>query len=594
MILSFFLLLLCYHHIFSQFFPNSQGRLGHDYGGLLPGLLDGYFWFKNNSLLAVPWFTPSFCGGQPFFADVQSIYYSVVQLLTLFFDPLRSAYLSVLLFASLGFGGMFLLMRQVFRTSAESAFLAASLFMFNGYYAHRMLVGHFGVQGFMLVPLIAFLLLHVGAYGGKKSTLAAISNTVLAGFLVGYWLQSGLTSLIIPVSLAVLAIVCLYFCTSSREWQVFFCRAVGAMLIALALSAAKLVVGFAFMSNFERSDYLLPGIDGAFNTLRLLFTTLFFSPANIEEIAIPQLRNMQWLLSRHEWEFGITVIPLLIILVAWTRGLWIQAHSPLTGLKYPSAKSLAAFAVLAIILLLPLVLNIYTPEWNAILKRTPLIRSSSTLFRWWLIYIPIIIVYAAVSLEKITFLERYRAAAVVFGIIALLALNLAQDRTFYDSEGYDGVTILQAYQQSALDNLPPRIQEIGFTQESNDAIAFGISQLACYNPSFGYRLENLPFKSLHPGSIFEQDEGYLNLKNPACYVFPTENGCEPGDHFTVAQHSQAELFASYKPFPFVMPLRQKIANGISLLTAVMGTIFLASTASYSLALACGLSAKKKP
>lgn len=578
---GFFLLLLCYHLIFSRFFPNSQGKLGHDYSGLLPGLLDGYFWFKNNSLFDVPWFTPSFCGGQPYFADVQSNYYSIVQFLTVFFNPLVSVYLSVLLFASLGFWGMYFLSQQIFKTSQEAAFLAGSLFMFNGYYAHRMLVGHFGVQGFMLVPLVAFLLLYVDPVGGRTSRFLAILNTVVVGFLVGYWLQSGLTSLIIPVSLAVLGIACLYFC-SSADWPAFLYRSVGAMLIALALCAAKLMVGFAFMTNFERSDYLLPGINGGFNAVKLLFAALFFSPATIEEIAIPKLSNMQWMLSRHEWEFGITFVPLLIILVGWIRGVWTQVRSPLTGLKKHTVQSLVALAMLVIILLLPLALNIYTPEWNAILKRIPLIRSSSTLFRWWLIYIPIVIVYAAISLEKMTFWGRYRIYTIAATITMMIALNLIQDRQYYDMQGYDGGIILQAYQQSTHDTVPPRIQEIGLTEISNDAIAFGISQLACYNPSFGYRLEKLPFKSLHPGSIFEQDQGYLNLKNPVCYVFPSENYCAPGDHFTVAQQAQAELFASYKPFPFEIPLRQKIANFTSLLAVGVGAIFLVISACYYL------------
>ncbi|OGR02794.1 MAG: hypothetical protein A2520_09510 [Deltaproteobacteria bacterium RIFOXYD12_FULL_53_23] len=578
---AFFFLLLCYHLIFSRFFPNSQGRLGHDYSGILPGLLDGYFWFKNNALLDVPWFSPSFCGGQPFFADVQSYYYSIPQVLTLFFNPLTSVYLSVLIFASLGFLGMYLLLQRVFRTSAETALLAASLFMFNGYYAHRMLVGHIGVQGFMLAPLVAFLLLQVAPPGEKKTNLPTVFNTVLAGFLVGYWLQSGLTSLIIPVSLAILAIVCLHFYTS-KDWKVFLCRAVGATLIALTLSAAKLMVGFAFMANFARSDYLLPGVNGIFNALKLLFITLFFSPANIEDIAIPKLSNMQWMLSRHEWEYGITFIPLLIILVAWTKGLWAQNRSSLTGSKNHPAISLIALAMLAVILLLPLALNIYTPEWNAILKRTPLIQSSSALFRWWIIYIPISIVYAAVSLEKITFLERYRIPVVVVSIIVLLALNLTKDRLFYDTQGYDGNLILQAYQKSASSPAPPQIRGIGLSEYGNDVIAFGISQLACYNPSFGYRLEHLPFKSLHPGSIFAQNEGYLNLKNPACYVFPAENGCEPGDHFTTGQQPQAELFARYKPFPFKIPLRQKIANIISLSATAICLFFLIVSSCYGM------------
>ena len=65
--------------IFQNFFPNENSFLGHDYSAGLPHLMFGKIWFKNN-FLSVPWFSPSFCCGTPFFADPQSMYYSFYQL----------------------------------------------------------------------------------------------------------------------------------------------------------------------------------------------------------------------------------------------------------------------------------------------------------------------------------------------------------------------------------------------------------------------------------------------------------------------------------------------------------------------------------
>jgi len=45
------LLLLCYHWIFSAFFPAANGNIGHDYAYFLPSLLDGYNWQLNNGAL---------------------------------------------------------------------------------------------------------------------------------------------------------------------------------------------------------------------------------------------------------------------------------------------------------------------------------------------------------------------------------------------------------------------------------------------------------------------------------------------------------------------------------------------------------------
>ena len=566
---GFFLIFFCYHLIYSEFFPNYSGKLGHDYSLLFPSLLNGYYWFKSNTIMDIPWFTPSLCGGQPFFADVQSGYFSVVQILALFLTPLTSIYTTVLVFAGMGFWGTYLLLRQVFKVSQECAFLGATLFMFNGFYSHRMIVGHFGYHGIMLIPWVSYLLLfrsndnsNNGA-NGIQSVNAVCA--VLTGLIVAYWIQSGLASLMIPVSLTILAIGCMAESGNIRD---FLYRSTGAAILATGLSASKLVAGAAFMGNFNRSHYLLPGINGATDAITLAFTALFLSLKDIEEIAIPKMSNLQWMLSRHEWEFGVTFVPILIIAASWLTRLRVggspQAkHSP---------RSHIALLLLLFILTIPLAVNIYTPEWNAILKQTPLIKSSSGLIRWWLIYIPIVIIYSAIELDRLTLITKYRPWIVAGFSVAIVVVNLTQDSLYYDTQGYDPRVVSEAYAKYKQSGGDPAIHSIGTSEsmlQRNDTLVAGISQLYCYNPSFGYRLESLPLKTLHAGNIFDQTDGFLNLKNPACYIYPAENACQPGDHFRVDQRAQAELFAQYKPFHFEVSTRQKIANWITVFSLML-------------------------
>ena len=173
---------------------------------------------------------------------------------------------------------MYVLLRQLFCLGTKTAFLGSALFMFNGFYAHRMVAGHFGFQGVMMIPLVAFFLLRPAPQGEGAFKVSSMLNATWAGLCLTYWLHSGLTSLIIPVSLAVLGLVCLYSPTP-KEWRVFLERSLVAGLIALALGAAKLVAGLAFMSHFQRSDYLLPGVEGLANAVGLILTTLFYTPA---------------------------------------------------------------------------------------------------------------------------------------------------------------------------------------------------------------------------------------------------------------------------------------------------------------------------
>jgi hypothetical protein len=113
----------------------------------------------------------------------------------------------------------------------------------------------------------------------------------------------------------------------------------------------------------------------------------------------------------------------------------------------------------------------------------------------------------------------------------------------------------------------------------NDTFIAGVSQVFCYNPIFGYRLEKFSADGLLPGDVLQSRDGFLNLKNPACYVFPRENGCRPGDRFRADQLEQARKFVAYRPFEFAMPRRQHLANAVSRwslwLIGALGVVWLA-------------------
>lgn len=353
---SFVLLLAAYHLIFGQYFPTKNGTLGHDYSHLLPNLLDGYYWFRSNGLFEPFWFTPAFCGGQPVLADPASSFYSVAQFLTFFVNPLTSVYTTVLLFASLGYWGFYLLLRFCFGTSRHAAVLGGALFMFNGFFIHRMMIGHFTYHAMMLIPLISWFLLRPIR---KTPTFDALLNGAAAGSLFAYGAYSGLISLLLPCAIAVLAITCIYGLVG-RELTGFLQRALIGALVAIGLSAAKLSALLSFLRNFPRSDYSLPGVTGTWDALYLLFSSLFFAPADIAKQAQPLLAGMQWGLDRHEWEYGVSVVPLLIILT----GIVIAVARKRLSLPRLNYATWAWITSLAFVLALPLALNIYTAEWN--------------------------------------------------------------------------------------------------------------------------------------------------------------------------------------------------------------------------------------
>ena len=571
---SFLLLLAAYHLIFGQFFPTMYGTLGHDYSRVLPDLLDGYFWFRSNGLFEPFWFTPAFCGGQPALGDPQSGFYSVAQFLGFFLNPLASVYTTVLLFASLGFWGFYLLLRSCFGASRQAAVLGAALFMFNGFFIHRMMIGHFAFHGVMLIPGIAWFLLRPAAKSCAYSTLL---NGIAVGCMLAYGFYSGMVHLLLPCTAAVLAIACVHG-LAGREATGFVQRSLFAALVVTGLAAAKLLMTLSYLHNFPRSDYSLPGVSSLWNALRLLFSMLFFSPADIAEQALPLIQGMQWALDRHEWEYGVTLVPLLIILAA--AGVLFRTRGALPQMN---AAKWAWLALLGFILALPLALNIYTPGWNAFLKQVPVIKSSSNLLRWFVIYIPIVILAAALLLDRISAQANRRNALLIAALAALILINAVKDRTFYQTQPYRPGTIINAWQAASNSTAQARIQYIGTFADTNtrmkisgnDLIAAGASQLGCYNPMFGYRLENFPIKSLRPGPVMAEMDGRLNIKNPACYLYPQENSCVPGDHFTLSQRDAAQAFADYKPYPFELSSAQQIANWVTLITLTLLALLFA-------------------
>jgi hypothetical protein len=565
------LLIAVYYWLFSRFFPNASGRLGHDYALFLPYLLDGYFWYTTNGVDAVPWFTPSFCGGLPRFAN-QYLYYSVPQFLSFVTDPLSAIRFTLVIFAALGFSGFYAVLRGAFRSSVAAALFGATLFLFNGFFAHRMIVGHLSFHGFMLTPWIAFFLFRPipstsSSTGASRWRLAF--DVVMAAVLTAYIAVSSVAHLPLPMAMTLLVIGSTLVLTDPPTgWlRVATVKAGSALVLATALSAAKLAAAAALVQHFPRDFYPLPGFASALELVRVLGVSLFWTPAGLPARGL--LANTPWDMGRHEFEYGVTVIPLLILLT----GMIGSIGSVGSTVRRLRPVEWAALIVASLLLLVPLALNLYTPAWNAILKRIPFIKNSSQNLRFFSVYIPVVILFSALILDRSRLLSRLRGPIVAASIVGVVAINVSSNRAHYHREQYDPSPVLRTYARTRAGDWSPEISAIAATVDRsgrpllrfdrNNAVTAGYSQLFCYETVFGYRLERFPRKTLRPGSPLDARDGHLNLKNPACYVFPAENACEPGDHFTVDQQREAVAFLRFRPFSFEMSGTQRLANRIS-------------------------------
>ena len=568
-------LIACYGLIFSDFFPITGGGLGHDFTLGLPQLLSGYFWFRNNGLSAVFWFSPFICGGVPAFAHPIHFFYSVPQFLSFIVDPFSAVMLNFFIFAAAGFWGHYFLARRLFATSVSIALLGATIFLFNGFYIYRYIIGHFLFHSFMLVPWCVLMLtdpaLDIEPGRLRKNTGAC----AVAGLLISYMVHSTLQNLMPAVMLSIVAssLICglaIGRRFSSGAWTIRFICSCG---LALCISAAKLSALYHFLSHVPRTGYTLPQFTRLRDLLYVLFQSLFFSPA--WERARQSMTNLQFTLKRHEFEFGLTFVPLIILCVGVFYFLISLSGARRRKMCHGlNTRNLFLLTLVMSALALPIALNYYTPAWNRFLKTMPIIGSSTQCTRWFCMYIPVITILTTIVAQKTPLFRKYRKSLAIAGISCILIVNLSMNRAYYRQETYSPLPIMAMYYKVKQGLWDPVITDIGVCTDEfgrpgmpvfrNDSLIFGQSQLLCYDSAFGYMLENLPVRQLSPGSVFQEKDGFLNMKNPACYVFPEANGCLPGDHFTVAEKDKVIAFTHYRPYGFKMPLAQKIADYVSL------------------------------
>jgi len=555
------------------YLPNSAGRIGADYSTWLPTLLAGFYWHLQNGLFSVPWFNPAQCGGVPLQADPQGAYFSLAQFLTFAFSPVRALQLNFLAYAAIGYAGCFQLAR-CFRLSTAASVLAAMLFAFNTLYAARMVVGHLSFSPFMLLPAAAACLI-----GASPSFPVWVIRCCCFGLLLGAMVEGGMLVLLPPCYLSLLMVIALHAVVARNNSLAPLGRFATGTGLGVLLCAGKLAAVLSLMAHIPRDAYKLPGYLNIGETLWITLRMVFIGPADDMHT---HLANASVLFERHEFEYSVGPAALVLLLAfalfCWRRRAW------------PAPPQRLAMDALVFLLLVPLAVNTYGDTWTALLKTLPIIRNSSSLLRWFAAYILPVVLLCGVALDRLSGLAREKSAFLrsaptpwlITGVAGLVTLGaiLLSDRSAYgpgDIGAYNPATMQTAWHDAAATRHVPPVSEIAVLKDEGgqidkrsllrqDVMAAGKSQLFCYDSLFGYHLEGFPQGTLHPGSVFERtaagagDGGGLNIKNPACYVFPGANACKPGDPFAAAAIDQATRFVSYRPFIWRKPIWARAAD----------------------------------
>ena len=521
---------------------------GHDYAYFLPRLLDNHLYYLANGL-ALKEHTASFCAGIFEFANPQSLALSLPQLLASLLGPEVGIQLTFIIASAASGAGLYGCARFA-GLDRMPAIIAALLMVFNGFLLTRMMVGHLTFFNVGFVTLVAMFLL----YGVRAFASGGLAKAAIYGGLASLLATSivygggGVMILQIAVMIALLLLVCGGFAERWHFWLKFF----GSVsLAALAMSAPKLEAMLAVTGNLPRDLYPLPGV-GPIDFPHLFMEAVFWVP-NAERLN-GILQNRQFFLDWHEWNYSVSPAWMVVIaggLIMGRRAGMEQVKAARGWLFGSSVRT----GAIVLILVLPLALNIYTPSWNAALKSAPVLGESSNMLRWLLIYLPVLCLLAGWVWRH---LDRVHAAPLL-----ALAIGLATQQYYiHDNQlstgmgSYDKTLVTNPWQSGDIKQVFAVGAPIKTTKDgkrrpivaSNFDHMFvgGQSNALCYEPMFGYRLEQLDKRGLRLSKIDTPDRnGLLPMKNPACYVYPEENDCRPGAHFTRDQYAELEMLTNY-------------------------------------------------
>ena len=575
-------MVLAHQIIFQDFFPNNNLLLGHDYSQFIPNFVFGKIWFNNN-FFSIPWFTPSFCCGIPFFGDPQTMYYSFQQLIFLLFSPIVSLKIMFLFFSLIGFFGTFFLLNKSFNKNIYISLIAASLFLFNGFFNYRAVIGHVTFLSYSFIPFYCYFLIH--AFENREDKLKSIFYTLISSLIFANFIHSGSGTIIVTIILSIIFILSTYIYLNEKFSIVNYL--ILSFIIGLFIASSKVNAALSFLSNFPRENVPIV-FEGYYEFFINLFKSFFLYP-DIYKFNFKIINSVTGSLGVHEIEFGVTILPLIIFVIFLTNIKKITFNKL-------NLKKFIALLFMLLIVIVTISMNVSGNELGALFHKLPVVKSTWKHFILAAIYIIPIIIVSSLLIDKINLSERNIKIFTVCCLLIIVLQNYIYNKDFYYKQNYNPVDFEKFHQdKDKIQNIKIKKGALLLDKEGklisdiqrNNMFLEELSPLFCYQAMFGYKF-NLPRKKLifnekneikenlflitNDPKLINKDE--LNFFNPSCFIFPNENNCQPGDLFKKNQIKELDQFLNYKVFEFKMSKLQKITNYLSIISLIISVIYI--------------------
>ncbi len=511
-----------------QYTNASYPMVGNDFAGFTSRLLDSHLYYKANGF-GIEWYTPNFGGGLPAYPNPVQTQFSLPQLATWFINPYAAILVSTAIYIAIGFLVTYLFLKNVVELRPLSAILGADFFLINGFLIERVVVGHVNLLTFPLIIIPVYAMLHPKLPSWIGGVLISITGAALVYSGGVYIAIIGLFSTLIIFPL-------IYFLKPQLiSWRKTLpVLSWGGLLTAL-LCGSKLYATMQYMRFFSRevSDhYPTNWLTGLGGMILQLFGTMNFLPilSVIQKTSASfTVRLLNWTKTPYGfWELDSSITPgLLIILV--TGVLMVVFRKP--GIETRNVTIKKIIAGLCIIFITSLVTEFSMAKGilYEFFRQLPILKSLHADIRFTSSFIlPLAIIGAKVF---DTWVGKWKSTVKEFLAYCIIAgISIASMWSYFfmplniQPRDFDVTSIYKTYQLSSEGNIFPVTQIV---PDMNDYEVFilGSSNTRHHSDAL-FRDDNVLLTPLvHEGSVYDVQDGYYNMTNPASSCLPRNKWC---------------------------------------------------------------------
>jgi hypothetical protein len=566
-----------------QYTNASYPMVGNDYAGFTARLIDSHLYYKANGL-GIEWYTPNFGGGLPAYPNPVQTQFSLPQLVTWFANPYLAILISTSIYVAIGFLVTYLFLNRVFELRPLSAILGADFFLINGFMIERVVVGHVNLLTFPLIIIPLFAMLHPKLPSWIGGVLISITGAALVYSGGVYIAIIGLFSTLIIFPLI------FFLKPQLLSWRKILPVLIwGAVLTAL-LCGSKLYATMQYMRFFSRevSDhYPTNWLTGLGGMIFQLFGTMNFLPilSLIHKTSASfTVRLLNWTKTPYGfWELDASIAPGLVIMLVMGV-IMVIFRKPRSEIRKVTIKKMIAGLCLIFIISLVAEFSMAKGILYELFRQLPILKSLHADVRFTSAFILPLAILGAKVFDVWT--GKWKSIVKVFLAFSIIGgISLASMWSYFlmplniQTRYFDVTSIFETYKLGSEGNIFPVTQIV---PDMNDYEVFflGSSNTRHHNDAL-FRDDNILLTPLvHEGSVFDVQNGYFNMTNPASLVFPEINGATFFERIPVSDYWKLVDFVNRRPSDWKLPLTQIVLDWAAGLTILIETCTVLAYGAY--------------